>query len=518
MSELKIAFGMIIFEGDYVLEACLESIYPYATQILISEGPVSFWQQQGKTTSGDQTNQILESFPDPENKIVVVHGQYDEKDEQSNAYIEHLKDDIDYLWQVDSDEIYKQKDIEKMIDILKEEKYTSVGVKSCSFYGGFDRIIGGFEERVDNFLRIFRVFPQSRWLTHRPPTIEHTGEYKDVEKKHLDSDTLFFKHNIQMYHYSYTFPKQVSDKISYYKAKVSRENCIDFYVDKVYIPWMQAQNADSKFEVENLYHGVHEFKPRVRGEAFTRQFLDKHPASIEKRIPEYKKRIEEEFDNLLLSCKKEAAQIDDKICWLDNDSVPAEMLKGATGVLWPKLIHSDHVHVLSTLLDFCKEETENILDLGCGAAELSSLLTHKWPNKKFNYSGADLPNVIDLVAKKLHPDYEYIKLDVLSDDLNFLNKYDLVVMNAFIDVMQNPLATLLKILKNSSKGVIIHRQRLTKDFTGSKLIDSAYGKQTYSSCISESDLIRILNMCEYKVEKYSHWSSDFYSLLLKKIK
>ena len=66
---MKIAFGMIVFEGDYVLKQCLEQVYPFASQILIAEGPVSYWQRQGRTTSLDNTNQILDSFPDPENKI-----------------------------------------------------------------------------------------------------------------------------------------------------------------------------------------------------------------------------------------------------------------------------------------------------------------------------------------------------------------------------------------------------------------------------------------------------------------
>ena len=66
---IKIAFGMIVFEGDYVLKQCLEQVYPFASQILIAEGPVSFWQKQGRTTSTDETNKILDEFPDPENKI-----------------------------------------------------------------------------------------------------------------------------------------------------------------------------------------------------------------------------------------------------------------------------------------------------------------------------------------------------------------------------------------------------------------------------------------------------------------
>jgi len=112
---IKIAFGMIVFEGDYVLESCLESVYPYASQILISEGPVKFWQERGRTTSTDKTNEILENFPDPENKITVVHGQFSEKDDQCNAYMSHINDDIDYVWNLDSDEVYKKKDIERNI-------------------------------------------------------------------------------------------------------------------------------------------------------------------------------------------------------------------------------------------------------------------------------------------------------------------------------------------------------------------------------------------------------------------
>ena len=42
---MKITFGMIILNGDQVLEEALHSVYPYAHQILIAEGPVGYWQQ-----------------------------------------------------------------------------------------------------------------------------------------------------------------------------------------------------------------------------------------------------------------------------------------------------------------------------------------------------------------------------------------------------------------------------------------------------------------------------------------
>ena len=292
---IKIAFGMIVFEGDYVLNECLEQVYPYASQILISEGPVKYWQDRGRTTSTDKTNDILNNFPDPENKITIVHGQFSEKDEQCNAYIEHMNPDIDYLWNLDSDEVYKREDIEKTIEFLKKEKPTSVGVRSLSFYGGFDDYLTGFELNRDNFLRIFRVTEGSKWLTHRPPTIQYP-KGSDIIKKHIDSNSFYKLTGVQMYHYSYVFPHQVKNKVEYYKAKVSRHKCIGDYYNKIYLPWMNGEEFD-RYQLEKEYQGVHEFRPEYRGPCYTEPFTGNHPQAIESNIEELKNRINREMQN-----------------------------------------------------------------------------------------------------------------------------------------------------------------------------------------------------------------------------
>lgn len=288
---MKIAFGMIVFEGDFVLKECLEQVYPFASQILIAEGPVKYWQDLGKTTSEDNTNNILDSFPDPENKITIVHGQFSEKDEQSNAYMSHLKKDTDYLWMIDSDEVYKSEDIVKTIEFLKKFNPTSVGVQSCSFYGGFNHYLTGFEENQDNFLRIFKVTPNSTWLTHRPPTINYP---ENIQKLHINSNMFYQLTGVKMYHYSYVFPEQVRKKIDYYKAKVSRDNCIDNYFNEVYLPWVLASDDDKK-TIEQKYLGVHEFKPNVRGECYTNKFEGEHPKSIQNSFNELMNRFEKEL-------------------------------------------------------------------------------------------------------------------------------------------------------------------------------------------------------------------------------
>ena len=285
---MKIAFGMIVFEGDYVLKQCLEQVYPFAEQILIAEGPVTYWQRQGRATSLDDTNKILEEFPDPDNKITIVHGQYGEKDDQCRAYMQYINDDIDYIWNLDSDEVYTTGDLEKIVKFLEEEKPTSVGVQSCSFYGGFDHYMTGFERNTDNFLRIFRYTKGSTWLTHRPPTIKYPVG-SNITRKHINSDTLFNKLGVQMYHYSYTFPEQVHKKVSYYKDSVSRSNCIDNYFNRVYLPWV----GGDKERVENEFNGVHEFKSR--GACRTSEFKWEHPESIQKDMSDLKDKFNKQL-------------------------------------------------------------------------------------------------------------------------------------------------------------------------------------------------------------------------------
>jgi hypothetical protein len=291
---MKIAFGMIVFEGDYVLKECLEQVYPFASQILVSEGPVSYWQKQGRITSLDNTNNILHNFPDPENKIKIIHGQYLEKDDQCRAYMQYVNDDIDYIWNLDSDEVYKTEDIVKIINFLTENNPTSVGIQSCSFYGGFDDYLTGFELNTDNFLRIFKYVKGSTWMTHRPPTISYPSNYHII-KKHVDSKTLYDLIGVQMYHYSYVFPDQVFKKVNYYKDSVSKENCIDNYFYDVYLKWVNGSDTYKK-EIEDKFLGVHEFKPNVRGLCYTSKFRGSHPESIINSLVILKQKFKNQLD------------------------------------------------------------------------------------------------------------------------------------------------------------------------------------------------------------------------------
>ena len=97
-----------------------------------------------------------------------------------------------------------------------------------------------------------------------------------------------------MYHYSYVFPDQVFNKLKYYKEFLSKDNCIDDYFNKVYLPWVLG-DEDAKRSIELEYMGVHEFKPSYRGSCFTKEFEYSHPEIIKQNLPQLKQKFNKQL-------------------------------------------------------------------------------------------------------------------------------------------------------------------------------------------------------------------------------
>ena len=122
----------------------------------------------------------------------------------------------------------------------------------------------------------------------------HPNNTETLLPKHINSDELYEKTGVLMYHYSYVFPEQVRKKIFYYKAKVSMSKCIDNYFERIYLPWATGTDAEKGF-VENIYNGVHEFKPEYRIHSRTKKFTNTHPESIQNNVENLKIKYNEEL-------------------------------------------------------------------------------------------------------------------------------------------------------------------------------------------------------------------------------
>ena len=183
-------------------------------------------------------------------------------------------------------------------------------------------------------------------------------------------------------------------------------------------------------------------------------------------------------------------------CWYDSTKVPEQMLLGAKGVLWPVLEKSDHFPVLDSLIKETKDDAFTLLDIGCGAAELSRL----YPN--FYYTGADLPNIIKEVSMKMHPQNSYIPFDIYEDNPGFANDYDVIVMNAFIDVLQKPTLCLSKVLTEAPKYVILHRQAFSDKRETHLYKYPSYGNvDSYQSVINRDEFSKLLDEKGFEIVK-----------------
>lgn len=288
---MRMAAQCITFNGNYILDAVLETIYPHFSKIVIVEGPVGYYVAKGHRHSTDGTIELIERFPDPEGKIKLISGQFSEKDEMVNAALPYIPNDTQFIWHFDDDECHYPEAILKTIEVLETGRWDSISFRSLCFYGGFDRIFDGnsFEQGFE-FHRVKRWYPGARWETHRPPTVLSSGPEHRPWREH---DHLAFFAG--MPHYSYVRPSRVKSKTEYIRESLAPGRCIPDYFNQVYLPWVRGSDAE-KQAIEDRWLGTHDFLPETRGPCFTEPFSPRrHPPAIEKRLPQLRQKLEEEL-------------------------------------------------------------------------------------------------------------------------------------------------------------------------------------------------------------------------------
>jgi hypothetical protein len=273
---VKLALGMIVFNGMPFVEGVLKTWYPHVEQIVVAEGPVEFWVNRGYRHSTDGTLEYLCRFPDPDDKITTFTmemGHWKDKLEMCQAWYSCLNDDITHVAVMDADEFMLDEDILHVKKLLN--RYDSVGLMLRTFVGGFDRYLTGFEQKQDT-IRFLHREPGDEYVTHRPPTIgkPHT------EGRHLDS-LMMAQQGIYLYHYSHVLPSQVKAKELYYASYMGNRNVIPDYYEGAWKPWVLGDDTAKK-RIEQVWGGIHDFHPCYRGECRSATFYGRHPWWIER--------------------------------------------------------------------------------------------------------------------------------------------------------------------------------------------------------------------------------------------
>lgn len=274
----RFSFVMIVLNGMPLIEYSLRSIYDFAHEIIVVEGAVKNCMAAAKPdgSSRDGTVEFLRSFPDPKRKIRLFQGLWPEKCQMQNKALEHVTGD--YVWLIDSDEVYKPQDLKTLRDLLvKDPAITQINFIPDNFWKGLDYIFVSpmFLQSDHHYRRLFKYVPGAVFTTHRPPTMVWPGSNQTTEQMRLLDGFQTRKMGILIYHYSYVFEHQVAQKNSYYARQWGdRVNGVDRqeWFDRCYRAW----TPQNRQQIETQYPvWINDRNSR------TEPFSGTHPAVME---------------------------------------------------------------------------------------------------------------------------------------------------------------------------------------------------------------------------------------------
>lgn len=170
-----------------------------------------------------------------------------------------------------------------------------------------------------------------------------------------------------------------------------------------------------------------------------------------------------------------------------------------------------HYNALVELLNLCEKGTR-LMDIGCGTGSTSLYC------QDFEYEGSDFPHIIGGSAMRNYPQYHYRAIDIIDGEIQFLRKYDLLLMNAVLDVCEYPLNVLRRILTHAGRYVIIHRQEVTKG-TGKRTVMPSYGGRTFHSIVNRKEFMALINEMGFDLihetsPGFANWENGGSSFLL----
>jgi FkbM family methyltransferase len=215
----RFSFVTIVLNGMPFIEFAMRAVYDFAHEIVIVEGAVKdcLFAANLDGSSSDGTVECIRNFPDPLKKIRLIQGQWPEKCEMQNAALEHVTGD--YVWLMDSDEVYRCADLEKVRQLVRQDSsITQVNLIPDNFWKGFDYIFVSpkFLDDAAHYRRIFKYVAGAKFSSHRPPTMVHPGSMRGTEQINCIPGDVTRALGIVPFHYSYVAESQVAQKIELY--------------------------------------------------------------------------------------------------------------------------------------------------------------------------------------------------------------------------------------------------------------------------------------------------------------
>lgn len=190
--------------------------------------------------------------------------------------------------------------------------------------------------------------------------------------------------------------------------------------------------------------------------------------------------------------------------WEENEDIIKQMISGSNGTLWGnRLEQAGHYPLLRECLNIVGQQGL-LIDLGCGAGDVSRV----W---KGDYLGIDLDWVIEKVAKVCNQ-ANYLSAN-LAESIPVLPQSKCILMNAFLDMLENPIHVLNSVLDSANtEWVIVHRQKI--GYKDEHLLGTSYGGATIPVSIVSIDSLKAIMKRAISYEIY-HWDGDYHTIIMR---
>jgi ADP-heptose:LPS heptosyltransferase/predicted O-methyltransferase YrrM len=282
---MNLSFVIIVLNGMPFLEYCLDAIYDIAHEIIIVEGAVEncMFAANPDGSSRDGSVECIKGYPDPGHKLRLFQGLWTEKVHMQNKALEQVTGD--YVWLVDSDEIYKKEDLARIKALLENDgSISQVNFIPDNFWKGFDDIFIStmFFEKESHYRRLFKFLPGSRFTSHRPPTLYWPGSPLSTEEINLVGGETTRTMGIIIYHYSYVLEDQVRQKIELYR-RYGWGNAWNIDMNQWFSECFLKWTPENKFALERAF-------PVWTGDRKSRtiSFAGSHPEAMTQYIRSFK--------------------------------------------------------------------------------------------------------------------------------------------------------------------------------------------------------------------------------------
>ena len=283
----KYSICNIAYNEEEYLYYSIKSVYDFAHEIIILEGAIDeFNPKLGSKNTGmstDDTINILKRLKeeDVDNKIKIIHGRWKDEFAKRNEYLKHITGD--WLFMVDSDEVYTPEQLEYIAYMLEQEypKIECCRLHGCNFWKDFYHFYDS-----GPMYRLFKYekdakYCQRNLLRHSQEGPDKARPYDHImahgqiaTKGNREKTLVLHRNSIMTFHYS----RVHGDEKMQQKLKMVQK-LRGVQPDWFNIVWKGVEK-DPKILRK---HGYSEFKTHPYGKRFNLyDYEGKHPAILDK--------------------------------------------------------------------------------------------------------------------------------------------------------------------------------------------------------------------------------------------